>query len=136
MRLLMVDDNPLMGDLVRKVSEQLGYTVETYIESAGFEAAVARAAPDVVVLDLNMPDVDGIALMRMLAAKGSRAKVFIMSGVDPINQMMAEKMGESLGLTMGAGSSPSRCESPSSRPCWRRSRRTPQPTPATASASG
>ena len=100
-RLLMVDDNPLMGDLVRKVSEQLGYVVETYTEAAGFEAAVARAAPDVVVLDLNMPEIDGIGLMRMLAAKGSRAKVFIMSGVDPINQMMAEKMGESLGLTMG-----------------------------------
>lgn len=101
LRLLMVDDNPLMGDLVRKVSEQLGYAVETYTEAAGFEAAVARASPDVVVLDLNMPDIDGIGLMRMLAAKNSRAKVFIMSGVDPINQMMAEKMGESLGLTMG-----------------------------------
>lgn len=99
-RLLMVDDNPMMGDLVRNVAEQLGYTVETFTETKGFEAAVAQADPDLVVLDLNMPDTDGIELMRKLAARGSRAQVFIMSGIDPIHQIMAEKLGESLGLAM------------------------------------
>lgn len=66
-----------------------------------FADPTAQAAPDGVVLDLNIPDVDGIGLMRMLAAQISRAKIFIMSGVDPINPMTAEKMGECLGLTMG-----------------------------------
>ena len=99
-RLVMVDDEPMMGNLVRTVAEPLGYTVETYTESVGFVAAVVKAAPDIIILDLNMPDVSGIELMRVLAANKSRARIFIISGVDPIHQMMAEKQGESLGLTM------------------------------------
>lgn len=104
-RLIMVDDEPLMGTFVRTVAEQLGFVVETYVECAGFEAAVVKADPDIVILDLNMPGVGGIELMQMLAATKSRARVFIMSGVDPVHQMMAEKQGESLGLNM-AGSIP------------------------------
>lgn len=99
-RLVMVDDEPLMGTFVRAVAEQLGYVVETYSECAGFEAAVAKADPDIIILDLNMPGVGGIELMQMLAAKKSCARIFIMSGVDPVHQMMAEKQGESLGLDM------------------------------------
>ena len=99
-RLVMVDDEPLMGTFVRTVAEPLGYTVETYTESVGFVAAVTKADPDIIILDLNMPDVGGIELMRVLAANKSRARIFIISGVDPVHQMMAEKQGESLGLKM------------------------------------
>lgn len=99
-RLLMVDDNPMIGDIVRTVAESLGYIVETFTESVNFEAAVARADPDLVILDLNIPETDGIGLLRKLADRRSRARIFIMSGMDPIHQMMAEKLGMSLGLAM------------------------------------
>jgi DNA-binding response OmpR family regulator len=99
-RLLVVDDNPAMGDFVRKAAESLDFAVETFVEAKGFKAAVAEGDPDVIILDLTMPKVDGIELIGYLAEKKSRARIFIMSGFDPAVQRMAKTLGEGWGLTM------------------------------------
>ena len=100
-RLLMIDDEPAMGDFVRNIAEPLGYEVETYTEARGFEAAVARGDPDVIILDLAMPGTDGIELLGRLSERRVRAKIFIMSGFDPAHQRMATVLGEAKGLVMG-----------------------------------
>jgi DNA-binding response OmpR family regulator len=97
----MIDDDPAMGDFVRSVAEPLGYAVETFTEARGFEAAIARGDPDIVILVLTMPDTDGIELLGYLSDRRSRAKVFIMSGFDPAHQRLAATLGEARGLIMG-----------------------------------
>lgn len=99
-RLVMVDDNEAIGGFVRGVAEPLGYAVETYANAAGFEAALERGDPEVIILDLVMPGTDGIELLRRLADRRSRARIFIMSGFDPAHQRMAVTLGESHGLAM------------------------------------
>lgn len=99
-RLLLVDDNEAIGGFVRGVAEPLGYAVETYGNAAGFEAALERGDPEVILLDLVMPGTDGIEVLRRLAERQSRARIFIMSGFDPAHQRMAVTLGESQGLTM------------------------------------
>jgi DNA-binding response OmpR family regulator len=100
MRLLMIDDDPTMGEFVRDVAEPLGYDVETHTTADAFKAAVAGSAPDVIVLDLTMPGSDGFELLRYLAKRRERARIFIMSGFEPEHQRMAVTLGEAQGLAM------------------------------------
>lgn len=100
MRLLIVDDDPAMAEFVRNVAESVGYTVEAYVDPADFSAAIERADPHTVVLDLSMPDTDGIELLRLLSKRCSRARVFIMSGFDPEIRQMAFALGQIGNLDM------------------------------------
>jgi len=99
-RLLMVDDDPAMGDLVRHIAERLGYDVETWTEAGGFKAAVEARDADVIILDLTMPDTDGIELIKHLAGRRSRARIFIMSGFDAGIRRMAYDLGKANQLAM------------------------------------
>ena len=105
MQLLMIDDDPAICELVRRVAEQIGYRVQTFIEADGFMKAVEQDDPDVIVLDLTMPDIDGIELLRYLSARQSAAQIFIMSGIHPTVRRMAHELGQSGNLRM-AGSIP------------------------------
>ena len=96
-RLVVVDDDAEIGAFVRAVAEGIGFEVETYTDADGFEAALGRDDPDLVILDIAMPGTDGIELLRSLAARKSRAAVFIMSGYDASMREMAFRLGEEVG---------------------------------------
>jgi DNA-binding response OmpR family regulator len=99
-RLLMVDDEAQMGSFVARVAEGMNYAVECFTEANGFLAALDQGDPDVILLDLTMPGTDGFELLGKLSQKGSRARIFVMSGFDPGHQRMALTLGEAKGLTM------------------------------------
>lgn len=99
-RLLVIDDDAAIGEFVRNVAAPLGYAVESCVDAAGFEAALAAGDPQVIVLDLVMPDTDGIEMLRRLVERRTRARIFIMSGFDPAHQRMARALGEDQGLRM------------------------------------
>jgi DNA-binding NarL/FixJ family response regulator len=65
-RILIVDDEPLNVDYLQQELESLGFETET--ATTGIEALeqVAAAAPDLVLLDVMMPGMDGIAALRLL----------------------------------------------------------------------
>ena len=65
-KVLVVDDEPTIGDVVSRYLERAGY--DTAVAETG-SAALAQAAaqrPDLVVLDLMLPDLDGLEVMRRL----------------------------------------------------------------------
>lgn len=96
----MVDDDPDIGEFVRAIAEPLGYSVGTYTVAAEFLAAMANDGADVIILDVNMPNTDGIEMLTQLATSGTRAKLYIMSGFDPGLRLAAFKLGEARGLNM------------------------------------
>ena len=65
-RVLVVDDEPTIGDVVTRYLKRAGY--ETALAATGKDALASAASerPDVVVLDLMLPDLDGLEVMRRL----------------------------------------------------------------------
>jgi two-component system nitrogen regulation response regulator NtrX len=79
--ILVVDDEPDIRELVREILEDEGYEVTTAEDGAAARTAFARKKPDLVLLDIWMPDVDGITLLKEWSAGGTPdCPVVIMSG--------------------------------------------------------
>ena len=99
---LAIDDEQGFLDIIEKVAKSAGFGVVATTDQAVFRAALAIQPPRVVLLDLQMPDCDGIELLHALAEAGCRAKVMLMSGFDPRVLSLAHGIGADLGLDMGA----------------------------------
>ena len=82
-RLLVVDDEASICDFVRQVAEGMGFIVVTAVTHDQFQSAYAEFQPTAILLDLVMPDVDGIALLGILADANCQARILIMSGYHP-----------------------------------------------------
>ena len=102
MRLLVVDDEPTFGQFVRDVAEAMGYEVTVTETVDAFRSAYETANPDVVVMDVVMPEEDGVQLMQWLADVNSRARLIIISGFNPIYIRMIDSLASSRGLCVAA----------------------------------
>jgi DNA-binding NtrC family response regulator len=79
--ILVVDDEPDIRELVSEILQDEGYRVTVAENGEAARAAFARGAPDLVLLDIWMPDVDGITLLKEWSAgTGTACPVVIMSG--------------------------------------------------------
>jgi DNA-binding NtrC family response regulator len=80
-RILVVDDEPDIRELVQEILEDEGYSVGVAEDGESARTAFAQDAPDLVLLDIWMPDVDGITLLREWSSGGGLdCPVVIMSG--------------------------------------------------------
>lgn len=68
-RVLVVDDNALQRDVVADILASEGYDVTVAATGAEALAAAVRSPPDVVVLDLMLPDTDGASVLASLRAE-------------------------------------------------------------------
>jgi DNA-binding NarL/FixJ family response regulator len=98
MTVLIVDDHPVVRQGLRVLLE-VHDGIEVAGEAADGEQALARAAelaPDVILLDLKLPGMDGIAVLRELRARGTGARVLVLtSGNDPVQVGLALRAGAS-----------------------------------------
>ena len=99
-RLLVLDDEPGICEFVGEVGENLGFEVSLTTQAAEFRRRVARFEPSVIVLDLQMPEADGIEQLRFLGEAMCKAKILLVSGMDGRVLSTAEHLGRSLGLDM------------------------------------
>jgi two-component system, OmpR family, response regulator MprA len=86
--LVVDDDAPIRRMLDRTLSAE-GYVVETAADGGGALAAVERSAPDLIVLDVAMPGVDGLAVSRRLRAKGLAVPVLLLTARDGVSDRVA-----------------------------------------------
>ncbi len=93
MRLLVVDDEIEFGRYIATVAEGLGYAVEITDHGRDFKLAYEREEPDAVLIDMVMPDIDGIELVTWLGQKKSTVHLLIASGFNPKYVEMAEILG-------------------------------------------
>src|SRR3546814_729127 len=100
LRLLMCDDDAEVGDFVRRVTEDLGYAMAFTNEAGDFGRLYQSFDPDLVILDLAMPHVDGIELLHFLAEEHCRALILLMSGLDPAMRETALRLGLAYRLNM------------------------------------
>jgi DNA-binding NtrC family response regulator len=80
-RILVVDDEPDIRDLIRDILEDEGYRVEVASSAAEARQQKQRLKPDLVLLDIWMPEVDGVTLLKQWSEGGELdAPVVMMSG--------------------------------------------------------
>ncbi len=91
-RLLVLDDEPEFCEYVRKVAEQENYIVKTLQDSREFEALYESFNPTLIVLDLVMPNIDGIEIIQWLSSKERPVHVVLATGYNPRYAMMADKL--------------------------------------------
>ena len=97
-RLLIVDDEPRFGAFVERVAAPLGYEVETTTHGRDFQSAYQRQRPDVVVIDMVMPDIDGNELVLWLVEQRCAADIIIITGYNPDYAVNARLLAEFKGL--------------------------------------
>jgi len=80
-RILIVDDEADIRSLLREILSEEGYDVDVAADATQARASRARQDPDLVLLDIWMPDVDGITLLReWVRGPGADTPVVMMSG--------------------------------------------------------
>src|SRR5688572_20677479 len=103
LRALLVDDSAAMRRQVKTVLELAGFESVVGVDS-GFAALrhLAREAwvPDIVVVDLNMPSMDGVQLIRQLASQGCPARILILSDRPPVARGSASAVAQRSGLSV------------------------------------
>jgi DNA-binding response OmpR family regulator len=94
-RVLVVDDDPTVSDVVRRYLEQDGCRVGLARDGLAALAAVAAEKPDLVVLDLMMPGIDGLEVCRRLRLDSPDLPVVMLTA-------LGEEADRVLGLEVGA----------------------------------
>ena len=84
MRILVVDDEPAVRDAVDRALRLEGYQIETARDGREALDALADRPPDAVVLDVLMPEVDGLDVCRRLRAAGDRTPVLMLTARDAV----------------------------------------------------
>ncbi|NPA72184.1 MAG: sigma-54-dependent Fis family transcriptional regulator [Gammaproteobacteria bacterium] len=95
-KLLIVDDEKSIRDLMQEIFIEEGYVVETAANGTQAQAAWRNTLPDVIFLDVWMPDIDGISLLKDMQNEQvlDHAKVIMMSGHGTIETAIeATKLG-------------------------------------------
>jgi len=82
-RLLVVDDDRALREALRRALELGGYEVRLSETGAGALADVASTVPDAIVLDIGLPDIDGLEVCRALRRDGNRIPVLMLTGPIP-----------------------------------------------------
>jgi len=96
----VVDDDPQIRTFVARCLSRLGYTPQEFSRVADVEAALTRAKPEVILLDLSLGTTDAVEVMRSLAASYFTGNVLLMSGHDARTLDEVRKIGQRQGLTM------------------------------------
>lgn len=79
-KVLIVDDDQEIRNVLRIILESLGHVCESAVDGAQALEMIGKSAYDAVVTDINMPNMDGITLIRELAARHPGLPVMVMTG--------------------------------------------------------
>ena len=110
-RLLLIDDEPALAAFVAKAADMCGFEPIIAEQDMQFRDLFRAERPHMVALDLGMPGMDGIELLRFLASESFQEPVLIISGFDRRVLESAYRLGEALGLQMvGPLEKPTRLE--------------------------
>ncbi len=99
--LLVIDDEPLFCDYLSDIARLEGFEARTCSQPGSVGAALADGA-DLIFLDLMMPGLDGIEVLRMAGDAECKARIVLMSGFDRRVLHTAQSYGISRGLDIAA----------------------------------
>src|SRR5574337_406704 len=89
MRLLLVEDDPILGNGIEAGLKQAGFTVDWAQDGRSAQLALETTTYELVVLDLGLPRVSGMELLRQLRARGSDLPVLVLTARDTVRDRVA-----------------------------------------------
>jgi CheY-like chemotaxis protein len=78
--ILVVDDELEVGALIKTIGQANGYDVEVTGDGESFKSSFLAREPDLVVMDIAIPECDGLELMKFLAKHHCKVPIVVMSG--------------------------------------------------------
>lgn len=98
--LLVVDDEPTFGKLVYEVAEKHGLAASITTSGEDFQSAYANDKPEIAVIDIVMPELDGFELVTWLAEQDHKCPLIFMTGKEPDYVRQAATLAKTSGLTV------------------------------------
>lgn len=89
MRILIVEDDPMLGDGLQRGLKLTGHAVDWFRTGADADRAIAAMHYDAVVLDLGLPDDDGVALLGRWRQQGRQTPVLVLTARDAVQSRIA-----------------------------------------------
>lgn len=89
MRVLLIEDDSLIGDGLKTGLEKLGLSVDWFQDGEDGNEALFQAPYDVVVLDLGLPGIDGMEILKDWRKKGKKEPVLILTARGDVDQRIA-----------------------------------------------
>jgi DNA-binding response OmpR family regulator len=91
--ILVVDDEPKIADLARDYLEHAGFTVRTAADGEAALTAVRRDRPDLVVLDLGLPGLDGLDVTRAIRRDSNLPVIMLTARDDELDKLLGLELG-------------------------------------------
>ncbi|MFN9805323.1 MAG: response regulator [Betaproteobacteria bacterium] len=95
MRILIAEDDPVLADGLARSLRAVGYAVDAVSDGEQADAALTAQGFDLVILDLGLPRLGGLEVLRRLRARNGTAPVLILTAADSVEQRVR-------GLDLGA----------------------------------
>lgn len=95
MRILLAEDDEILSDGISKALSHCGFAVDKVKSGADADIALGAAAFDLAILDLGLPGMDGLEVLKRLRSRGKRLPVLILTARDNLEDRVA-------GLDLGA----------------------------------
>lgn len=89
MRVLIVEDDPLVGDLLARAVREAAWAADVVASSRGALDALAVAEYDLAVLDVGLPDMDGFEVCRRWRARGGRTPILVLTARGALNDRVS-----------------------------------------------
>lgn len=91
---LIVDDDVEFGRFVKRAISGMGHTVEEFPSPREFMRRYDKLAPDIIFLDIFMPELSGVEVTKWLSEKHFNGKLVLMTGRDPSVMAAAQQIAE------------------------------------------
>lgn len=97
-RLLVIDDEPEIGAYIRMVADPMGFDVEITTRAQDFLEAYEREEPSLICVDIVMPEMDGLELLRTLSQRNCRSPVLLISAYNRLIVDATKNLGQAYRL--------------------------------------
>ena len=98
-RLLVVDDEVDFSEFVRELAIRHGFDVETAENGRVAKEKFRTFSPDTIVIDIVMPQADGIEFIDWLGQSSANIRLVVVTGFNPHYAELAEKLAQARGLS-------------------------------------
>jgi two-component system, OmpR family, response regulator MprA len=88
-KILVVEDDPAVRNSLSRALRLEGYEAELHEEGASAIRSLQMAAPDAILLDLQLPDVDGLEICRRVRSSGDRTPILMVTARDAVDDRVA-----------------------------------------------